>query len=550
MKSILICLLGSSLVAGISCTSQSGDKNVPSPLSGEVVADSQHAVVSIESGKIAGFIEDGLYIYKGIPYAQADRFMPPHPVAAWDGIKSTRAYGPVSPQGKRWGWMMDEMAFTSDWDDGYASEDCLRLNIWTQGLEDGKKRPVMVWLHGGGYSAGSGQELPAYDGARLCKKGDVVIVSLNHRLNVLGFLDLSGYGEKYSQSGNVGMLDIVAALKWVKSNIGRFGGDPSNVTIFGQSGGGGKVSTLLAMPSAEGLFHKAIVQSGSMLETMESNYSRMIAQAVVAELKLKPSEVDELAKVPYADLLAAGDKAIQKIKQQARQEGYDGFLFGWAPTVDGKVLPRQPFLPNAPDQATHIPLIIGTTLHEFMGSRRIPGLAAGGMDTAKMVLQRKYGNQAPQYLDLFAKAYPHHTVNDLFDTDLMFRAQAVKQGALKAMQGGAPVYMYLFCWESPMLDGALRSSHCMELPFVFDNVYRSRYMTGGGPQAYELARKMSDAWINFAKTGVPSAAGLPEWKPFTEENGATMLFNDTCEVTCNHDNELLKFISAFQPDRL
>src|SRR5574344_1206320 len=292
----------------------------------EIIADSQYCTIQIQSGKVCGYIDNGVYIYKGIPYAKAERFMPPKAPDKWEGIRSSRAYGPTAPQGKRMGWYSDEQAFAFNWDDGYADENCLRVNIWTPGINDGKKRPVMVWLHGGGYSAGSGQELPSYDGRNLADKGDVVVVTLNHRLNVLGFLDLSAYGEKYAHSGNAGLLDIVAALDWVQANIASFGGDAQNVTIFGQSGGGGKVSTLLATPSAKGLFHKAIIQSGSMLRTMEATYSRRIGTAVVEELGLKPSQLDQLQTIPYEKLLAAGETAIKKVKEQAEKEGISSFI--------------------------------------------------------------------------------------------------------------------------------------------------------------------------------------------------------------------------------
>lgn len=311
---------------------------------GEIIASSETAVAQTESGKVGGFLQDGIYIYKGIPYAKAERFMPPRPADKWEGVRSSRMFGPTCPQAVRMGWGADEHAFAFHWDDGYPGEDCLRVNIWTPGLNDGKKRPVMVWLHGGGYAAGSGQELPSYDGFNLAKKGDAVVVTLNHRLNVLGFLDLSAYGDKYAKSGNAGLLDLVAALQWVNKNIAAFGGDAQNVTIFGQSGGGGKVSTLLATPSAKGLYHKAIVQSGSMLRTMDAKYSRRIGAAVMDELGLKASQIDELQKMPYERLLAAGEKAVAKVKAEAEKEdGVSTFIFGWAPTVDGDVLPAQPF---------------------------------------------------------------------------------------------------------------------------------------------------------------------------------------------------------------
>lgn len=511
---------------------------------GEIIASAKDAIVKTESGLVAGYIEDGIYIYKGIPYAAAERFMPPTKAKTWEGIRSSRAYGPTCPQKKRMGWMIDEMAFESRWDDGYPGEDCLRANIWTKGINDGKKRPVMVWLHGGGYSAGSGQELPAYDGTNLCEKGDVVIVSLNHRLNVLGFLDLSAFGEKYAQSGNVGLLDLIAALQWVKDNIANFGGDPSNVTIFGQSGGGGKVTALLTSQRAKGLFNKAIIESGSLSQMMEQKYSKRIGMTVMEELRLKASQIDQLKDIPYEKLLAAGENAVAKVKAEVTTEGTMSLLFGWCPTVDGNVLTSQPTTPQAYESSKDIPVIIGTTLHEFMGSSRNPVLKKATMEIAKNELTKKYGDKTDEFLKAFGKAYPHYKPVDLFDVDMLFRPQAVQQATLKSNSGSAPVYMYLFTWESPILDGTFRSSHCMELPFVFDNIYNSRTMTGGSKSTYELADKMSNAWLNFAKTGNPNVFELPDWKPFDTQKGATMIFNNKCEIKYNHDKELLNIIDS------
>lgn len=510
-----------------------------------ISADSATAVVATASGRVAGYSENDLYIYKGVPYAKAERFMDPKPVPTWNGVRSCRAYGPTCPQGKRLGWYSDEQAFAFNWDDGFPDEDCLRLNIWTPGINDGKKRPVMVWLHGGGYSSGSGQELPSYDGANLSKKGDVVVVTLNHRLNVLGFLDLSAYGEKYAHSGNAGLLDLVAALQWVHNNIEAFGGDASNVTIFGQSGGGGKVSTLLATPSAKGLYQKAIVQSGSMLRTMTQKYSRRIAAAVMDELGLSASQIDSLQHVPYQQLLAAGDKAVAKVRKEADADGFASFIFGWAPTVDGDILPRQPFDPAAPEQSRDVPLMIGTTQHEFTTSAYVPQLRSLNKEQIVESLKKKYGNRTDDFLNAFAKAYPNYKPIDLLDVDFIFRPSAVEQARLKAVQQGAPVYMYLFAWESPVIDGMFRSTHCMEIPFVFNNALRHSTMTGGSDDAQKLADLMSSAWINFARTGNPNANGLPKWDAYTPEKGATMFFNNKCEIKYNHDKDLLNIVRSF-----
>jgi len=445
--------------------------------------------ISTTGGDIAGYLENGVYIYKGIPYAKAERFMNAESVS-WEGVRSCRAYGPTCPQGARTGWYNDEQAFSSAWNDGFPDEDCLRLNIWTPAINDGGKRAVMVWLHGGGFHSGNGQEWPSYDGRALAGGHDVVVVTLNHRLNVLGHLDLSWFGEKYAASGNVGMTDIVKALEWVRDNIASFGGDPSNVTIFGQSGGGGKVTTLMAMPSAKGLFSKAIVESGSITTVMDRKYSQRIGRYTVHNLGLSPLDVDKLANVPYSQLLAAGQKAVAQVKEEAGQEGgvpqnfLLNILFGTEPVVDGVILPAQPGAPESMELSKDIPTIIGTTWNEFTVGQE----------------------------------------------DQMFKPLAIEQVRARTQYGCAPVHMYRFDWESPVLDGHLGSSHCMEIPFVFDNVALHYTITGGAPEDVELGHMISTAWTNFAKTGDPQAEGLPEWPAYTLDEGSTMVFDKSCGI--------------------
>ncbi|MBO4943473.1 MAG: carboxylesterase/lipase family protein [Muribaculaceae bacterium] len=528
--------LAALLLASCAPSQKSGDNNGT-----EIQAGSNDAIANTTYGKIAGFTQNGLYIFKGIPYAKANRFEAPTAPDSWEGVRSCRHFGPTSPQGKRSGWESDEIAFAFDWDDGYTGENCQRLNIWTPGLDDGKTRPVMVWLHGGGFAAGSGQELPGYDGANLSKNEDVVVVTLNHRLNALGFLDLSDFGDKYAKSGNAGMLDIVSALEWVRDNIVNFGGDPGNVTIFGQSGGGGKVGTLTGMPAAEGLFHKAIVQSGSMLRMMTSDNSRRIGRETAAILGLDKNNIGAIDTIPYEQLLAAGEKAIAKVKAEVGAEG-GAFIFGWAPTVDGDVLPEHPYGNEAPQQSRDIPMMIGTTLHEFTASTYVPALKNLSKEQIVENLRQRYGDNTDDFLKAFEKAYPDYAAIDLIDTDFTFRPSAVVQAGLKAGQDAAPVYMYLFSWESPVMDGRLRSTHCMEIPFVFANTDRHASMTGGGDDARRLGDIMSKAWANFARTGNPNTEDLPEWPAFTAENGATMVFDNECKVVNNHDKELLEVI--------
>ena len=445
-----------------------------------LIVNSKDALVQTAEGTLCGYIEDGIYTFKGIQYAKAERFMPPEDPDSWEGVQTALYYGHQCYQSPRMTWEDDCEAFLYQWDDGTQSDDCLYLNVWTKGINDGKKRPVMVWLHGGGFAMGASSELPFYDGANLAKK-DVVLVSINHRLNVLGYMDLSDFGEKYKYSGVAGIMDMVKALEWVNRNIAAFGGDPDNVTIFGQSGGGGKVCTLLAMPSAQGLFSKAIVESGSILEALPQKWARRIGAATVRRLGINPSRIDEIGKVPYETLLAAYDAAVAEVRTEAEQDGalpenlLNQLIFGTRPVVDGDILPEQPGSPAAMALSKDIPVIIGTTYHEFTRDQEDP----------------------------------------------IFKPLALAQAADRTAAGCAPVYLYQFTWESPVLDGAFGSTHCIEIPFVFDNVDLHRTFTGGGADAVALGHRVSRLWTNFAKTGVPSADGMPVWEPYPH----TMILN-------------------------
>jgi len=515
-----------------------------------MIAGANIAIVQTEYGKVRGYIHNGTFVYKGIPYAKAERFMPPAKPDAWEGIRSSLFWGPTCPMMASHNMEPDEGKFLFQHDWGYPSEDCLRLNIWTPGINDDKKRPVMVWIHGGGYSYGSSQELPCYDGENLSRKGDIVFVSVNHRLNVLGFLDLSAFGEKYKFSSNVSMLDLVAALEWIRDNIANFGGDPNNVTIFGQSGGGGKVATLLSAPSAKGLFHKATIESGWQPEYQKQEISRRIGRAVVQELGLQPSQIDSIQKMPYAELAAATQRALKKIREQLTAEGNEpkGYSFGLIPTLDGNFLPYEQNDPSALSLSKDVPLIIGTTKNEFITSVWInPRMRNAPLDSVKSFIQKKYGDKADAYIAAVKQAFPKDTKpTDLIDVDVMFRGAAVNYANLKSSHSNAPVFMYLFTWQSPIFDGDYKACHCMELPFVFNNIGLWEEITGGGKEAYALADKMSQAWINFARYGDPNHRGLPKWEPYTEENGTIMFFDNECVIHHHHDRELLKITAKEQ----
>lgn len=514
----------------------------------EVVTGKNVAVTNTTSGKVRGYIHNGIYTYKGIPYAKAERFMPPVDADPWDGIRSSTTYGPVAPLINPTTSVQDEPEFVFDHDWGYPNEDCLRVNVWTPAISDNKKRPVLFWIHGGGFTAGSSQELPSTDGENLSKKGDVVVVSINHRLNVLGFLDLSAYGEKYKHSANASMLDIIAALKWTKANIVNFGGDPNNITIFGQSGGGAKVNTLMAMPKAKGLFHKAINQSGSFrMAVLEKEDTQEIGAEVLNQLKLEPSLVDSLQTIPFEVLAKASSKALKVVEEKRNAAGKPviGFGLNWGPSRDGIDIPYQVASAEAYEMSKNIPLLIGTVKNEFAPFANMRFIEASEEDIMQHI-KTQYKEKSDAYIKAVKKAYPEDTAaKDLIDVDLMFRPGAVAQANDKAsLKEGAAVYMYLFTWQSPVFDGKYKSLHCMELPFVFDNIERGKNMTGGGVEAHQLADKVSRAWLNFARNGDPNHSGLPSWPAYTPENTATMHLDNNCALKPQMDKELFQLISS------
>ena len=537
----------------------------------EMPKGSPGATAQTAAGKVRGLQIDKVQAFRGIPYgastAGARRFQPPAKPEPWTGVRDAFELGLRSP--------LIDSVLVPEWDPlnrrEPMGEDCLNLNVWTPGVA-AARRPVMVWLHGGGYAAGS-PGMVAYDGANLARTHDVVVVGVTHRLNAFGFLYLAELGgERFAEASNAGMRDIIAGLEWVRDNIANFGGDPGNVTIFGQSGGAGKVSTLLGMPAAQGLFHRAVAQSGSAVTSMPAGAATQSAEAFMSRLGLKGNQVDELQKLPMEQLLGAlqprnsGAAAATGAPEGARggpsigsgRAGGRGGGGGFAasPVVDGKSLPHDVFNPAASTLSANIPLLIGSTETEVTWNVNTdytpPSDEAALRERVKRTL-RTDDAQAGSVVSLYRKGRPMASHLDLaliIETDASnFRSGTDTQAERKAALGKAPVYMYRFQWYSPVGGGRLRAMHCMDIPFVFENVDLCKTVVGDGKDRYALADKMSSAWVAFARTGNPNHKGLPKWDPFTADRRATMIFNNECRAVTDPYREERLAVAAAQPAR-
>ena len=478
-------------------------------------------VATTSYGKVQGTVKDEILTFKGIRYGAdtaTTRFAAPAEPAAWTDTRDATAFGHSCPQTA----MGNAGGLFNSWAD-YAhpadSEDCLFLNVWTPALEDGGKRPVMVWFHGGGFGAGSGSST-AYEGVRLARRGDMVVVTVNHRLNVFGYLALNHYGEGFEDSAAAGVLDMVLALKWVRDNIENFGGDPNTVMIFGESGGGAKVSTLLGMPSAKGLFHRAVVQSGALIRFGEQEAARANADKLVANLGLTKETINKIKTVPVSELQAA-------LKDTGAGSG---------PSIDGRTLTRHPFFPEAAPSGRDVPLMLGSTRTEnsvFAGLAN-PSIFELTWDSLPTALEEHLpGKDVDAIIAGYRKLEPDADATDIFceaTTDARFLTGHVTQATRKAEQGGAPVYQYLFNWDTPVDGGKWRSPHSLEIDFVFDNVANSESMCGLGEEQQRVADIMADTWIAFARTGNPNNPKIPRWSPYNLDTRPVMVLDESPEL--------------------
>lgn len=535
MTGILSLLL---IVLSVACTRQENKTDEQQLFIGDSIA-----IAQTEYGKVKGFILRDINQFRGIPYGEntagENRFMPPKPPKPWEGILPTVWWGNTAPQ------IMDNRygnayaSFVDHWNYDDVSEDCLKLNIWTPAI-DSKKRPVLVWLHGGGYTNGNGIEQDGYDGENLSRKGNIVFVSINHRLGPIGFSDLSAVGgEKYAHSGNVGALDMVAALAWVNKNISNFGGDPSNVTIMGQSGGGAKVCVLAAMPSAKGLFHKAVPLSGSSIMAMEQNYSRKVGEYILKEAGLKASEIDRLQQMPWKDYIQLANKAAQKASAEVGTPGMRG---GFSPVGDGINLPKEQFFSDPNGLSSDVPMLISTTFHEWGMARTMPEMENISAEKAIEMLKERagfrggLGEKAEAVYNAYVKAFPGKKPIEIMTLVSSNRKSVIETANAKAAQK-APVYLAWFGWEPPLFDNRMRAFHCLDISFWFYNTDLMLTHSGGGKRPRQLSDKMSDALLNFMRNGDPNGGALPQWPAYTVEKGETMILDDVPVVKNDPDRE-------------
>ncbi len=490
----------------------------------------ERTTVKTKAGLVKGYFFDGYYVFKGVHYAEADRYELPKDVEPWEGVKDATSFGFVCPlMGKETpsGELLVPHAYWPQ------DEHCQNLNVWSTDLCPEAKKPVMVWLHGGGYSAGSSIEQVCYDGANMARCGDVVVVTINHRLNILGYLDLSEFGEEYANTGNLGHADMVAALKWVHENIAAFGGDPENVTIFGQSGGGMKVTDLMNIPAADEYFQKGICISGAIepgIMPAGEGSGRPLVEAMLKYLGLTVDQVGELKTLPYTKLVEAYQAVVPEIQKQGLYTGQRPFVNDW---FLGRLEET-----GLSEHAKKVPLMIGTVFGEFAFAPQTYDKYALSEEEVKKMTADKYGDHAERMSELFAEAYPEKLPVDVLTVDGLFRRPTKAVIQAKAACDESPTYAYLFGFEFPVEGGKL-AWHCSDLPFFFHNIdlVPSANVPGVSDK---LQEQLFTAVMNFAKTGDPNHAEIPFWPASKPGDEATMIFDRTCVVRHNHDDELLK----------
>jgi len=516
---------------------------------GQVLLAGDHiAVANTQYGKVRGYVLRGIHYFLGMPYGAdtsgANRFMPPRKPKPWTDVYPALWWGNSAPQNMENRYANKYGSFRDHWNYSDVNEDCLRINVFTPAINDGQKRPVLFWIHGGGFTSGNGIEHDGYNGENFARFGNAVFCSINHRLGALGFCDLAGVGgEEFAASGNAGMLDIVAALEWVRDNIANFGGDPGNVTIIGQSGGGAKVCTLTAMPSAKGLFHKAVVLSGAARRSGDKAFSEKLGAAAVREAGLEPTQLDKLQAMPWKDFYGFATKAQQTLAREARPGA--GMRAGFNPVVDGKILPQHPYDPQAAPTAADVPMIISSVENEQAPAWTDSSLESITLEQVVEKIKERagfgagFGDKAKEIVESYAKAFPNRRPVEIWSLVSSNRQSVVALADVKSRQP-APVFVDWFTWQPPLFDGRIGAFHTVDICFWFCNTDLMLTHTGGGPRPKALSDKMAGALLQFMKTGNPNGGGLPNWPKYSSARGETMVLDDSCEAKIDPDREARK----------
>jgi para-nitrobenzyl esterase len=537
-KTSFFAICASALLMGLSACTGNQNNNAANSEADEqqVFIGEDIAIAQTQYGKVQGFMSRDVYTFLGVRYGAntegANRFMPPQEPEPWDGVVPALVYGYCAPQNDP-NYANNAGVWRDHWNYSNLSEDCLFVNVWTKGLKDGKKRPVMVWFHGGGYAAGNGIEQDGYHGENMARYGDIVFVSVNHRLNAFGFSDFSGVSGKYEDSGNAGTLDMVAALKWVNKNIENFGGDPNNVTIMGQSGGGAKVCTLVAMPETKGLVHKAVALSGNSNNATSQSYSRELGKFIV---KYSKKTVEQLQSMPWRDYLKLANEAVQEFNKTQNMTGMRG---GFAPVADGKHIPAAGYYDDLNAPSSQVPMIYCSTMAEFSPAQSNPSLENLDAKGLGEYLDQRYPGKGAAVAAAYQKAFPEANAGDIIGMATSPRTGIINNVSLKAKQG-APVYLAWFGFNPPIFNGRARAFHCIDICFWYRNTDRMVTHSGGGKRPRDLSNKMSEALLSFMRTGNPNCGALPEWPAFNDTDRPTMILNDVCEVRNNVDTEALE----------
>ncbi len=519
----------------------------PSPPRGTCTTP-RSATARTRYGPVRGYVENDVFIFKGVPYgdttAGENRWLPAKPPKPWTDDYHALAYGANCPQTTH-NFRAAEHTFVQQWTDGFMGEDMLKLNVWTPALSG--SRPVMVYFHGGGFAFGSSYELLSHDGANMARNHDVVQVSVNHRLNILGFLDLAEHGgAAYQDSVNCSMMDCIAALRWVRENIAQFGGDPDRVMIYGQSGGGSKVTTMLGMPAGKGLIHRAAIMSGGGGNIPTQEQSRELSRRLIRELGIAKGDMAALQKADWSTLMAAGNKVAAEINGPMRPNptvmGPGAFAnprVGFGPTLDGRIITVRSYQDVAPETSRDVPVLIGNVSEEGAGYGRNPTEG----EWRQQLTDTLGAAKADRLIAAMKAAHPEKQVRTLSYgvQGLTARNNVQRMVALKHAQRAAPVYQYLFQWQSPQLDGVLGAWHTAELAFCFDNTDLCAQGTGGGAEARGVGRRMSTAWANFARTGNPGQPGLA-WNPTDPQRAQTMVFDTQSRMVNDPEGDVRRIL--------